>query len=58
MTWKKEIEELKKREKAKLNDFKLFFSIETPQGFACLIITVPLFFSKDLEIDRAEKISL
>jgi len=44
--------------KAKLNDFKLFFSTETPQGFACLIITVPLFFSKDLEIDRAEKISL
>ena len=37
-----------------MNDFKLFFSIETPQGFACLIITVPLFFSKDLEIDRAE----
>jgi len=44
--------------KAKLNDFKLFFSIETPQGFACLIIIVPLFFFNDLEIDRADKISL
>ena len=44
--------------KAKLNDFKLFFYIETPQGFACLMITVPLFFPKDLEIDRAEKTSL
>ena len=44
--------------KAKLNDFKLFFSIEIPQGFACLTITVPLFFLKDLEIDRATKISL
>ena len=34
------------------------YSKETPQGFECLIITVPLFFLKDLEVDRAEKMSL
>ena len=31
---------------ALVNDFKLFFSIETPHGLACLIITVPSFFFK------------
>ena len=31
---------------------------ETPQGFACLIITVPIFFFKDFKISRAAKISL
>ena len=32
--------------------------IETPQGLACFTITVPLFFGSDLEIVKAEKISL
>ena len=35
-----------------------FFFIETPHGFACLTITVPIFFGKDFEIVSAEKISL
>ena len=34
------------------------FKIDTPQGFACLIITTPIFFGRDLEIVNAAKISL
>jgi len=32
--------------------------METPHGLACLTITVPIFFGKDLEIVKAENISL
>ena len=32
----------------------MFLRIETPHGFACLTITVPIFFGKDFEIKRAE----
>ena len=32
--------------------------IETPHGFACLTITVPLFLGNDFEIVKAENISL
>jgi len=32
--------------------------IETPQGLACLTITVPEFLGKDFDIVKAEKISL
>ena len=42
-------------------DFKLFilsFKIDTPHGLACLTITAPLFFGRDLDIVSAEKISL
>ena len=35
-----------------------FDFIETPQGFACFTITVPIFFGKDFEIVNAAKISL
>ena len=35
-----------------------FFKVETPQGFACLIITRPVFFGSDFDIFKAEKISL
>ena len=35
-----------------------FEFIDTPQGFACFTITVPLFFGKDFEIVNAAKISL
>ena len=37
-----------------LNDKNEFFSSEAPQGFACLIITVPHFFLNDFKIIRAE----
>ena len=30
--------------------------IETPHGFACFIITVPVFLGSDLEIIKAENI--
>ena len=36
----------------------LFLIIDTPQGFACLTITVPIFFGSVFEIDNAAKISL
>ena len=36
----------------------LFVLIETPQGFACLTITVPQLLGNDLEIVSAENISL
>ena len=42
-------------------DLKLLiflFRIDTPQGFACLIMTVPLFFGRLSVTDRAEKMSL
>ena len=32
--------------------------IETPEGFVCLTITVPIFFGKDFEIASAENMSL
>jgi hypothetical protein len=38
--------------------FSLSFLIETPHGFACFTITVPELFGKDLEIVKAENISL
>ena len=38
--------------------FNLFLSIETPHGLACLTITVPEFFGKDLDMVKAENISL
>ena len=37
---------------------KLFFKTDTPHGFACFTITVPVFFGKDFEIVNAAKISL
>ena len=43
---------------ADLKLFILFLCIDTPQGFACLTITVPVFFGRDLEIVKAAKISL
>ena len=39
-------------------DDPLFFLIEIPHGFACLIITVPVLLGKDFEIVKAAKISL
>ena len=33
-------------------------TLETPQGFACFTITVPVLLGKDFEIVKAEKISL
>ena len=36
----------------------LFLWIDTPHGFACLTMTVPLPFGKDLEIVRALNMSL
>jgi hypothetical protein len=32
--------------------------METPHGFACFTITVPVFFGSDFEIVKAENISL
>jgi hypothetical protein len=37
---------------------KLFLFIETPHGFACFTITVPVFLGSDLEIIKAENMSL
>ena len=44
--------------KADLKQSILLFKIETPQGFACFRITVPVFFGKLFEIVKAEKMSL
>ena len=46
------------QERADLKLSKLSFLVETPHGFACLTMTVPLPFGKDLEIVRALNISL
>ena len=41
--------------RADLKHSKLFFKVDTPHGFACFIITVPVFFGKDLEIVKLNK---
>ena len=46
------------QENASLKLVSLFLFIETPHGFVCFMITVPLFFGKELETSIAEKISL
>ena len=38
--------------------FNLSLTIDTPQGFVCFIITVPVFFGRDLLISSAANISL
>ena len=43
--------------RAFLNDLSGEVSIDTPDGFACLIITVPVLFN-DPKISRPENISL
>ena len=45
-------------ERADLKLSKWLLLAETPQGFACFTITVPLPFGKDLDIVRALNISL
>ena len=44
--------------KADLKLSILFSMIDAPQGFACLMITVPIFLGKVFDIDKAANISL
>ena len=40
--------------KCRLKLSSLFLTAETPHGFECLTITVPVFLGNELDIDNAE----